>query len=43
MKAILKASVLENKYIKSNPTMKQAEFLISDKSEILFGGAAGGG
>lgn len=37
-KAILQASVLENKYIKSEPTMKQAEFLISNKQEILFGG-----
>ena len=42
-KAILQATVLENKYMPSKPTFKQAEFLISDKKEILFGGAAGGG
>lgn len=41
-KAILRAT-LENHYIKQSPTMKQAEFLINEKLEVLFGGAAGGG
>jgi predicted phage terminase large subunit-like protein len=42
-KAILKATVLDNEYLKSMPTMKQAEFLVDEHLEILFGGAAGGG
>lgn len=35
--------VLENPYIQSEPTIKQAEFLIRCDKEILYGGAAGGG
>ena len=37
------ASILENPYIPHEPTMKQAEFLINDNPEGLYGGAAGGG
>lgn len=42
-KAILTATVLDNKYIPHDPTKKQAEFLIDTRKEILYGGAAGGG
>lgn len=41
--AILRATVLENPYIPHEPTLKQAEFLLDFKPEVLFGGAAGGG
>jgi len=41
--AILRATVLENPYIPHEPTLKQAEFLLNFKPEVLFGGAAGGG
>lgn len=37
------ATILDNKYIPHDPTLKQAEFLINDNPEGLFGGAAGGG
>lgn len=42
-KAILTATVLDNPYIPLNPSAKQAEFLVDDRREILYGGAAGGG
>lgn len=41
-RAILQAT-LENKYILQKPTLKQAAFLIDERLEVLFGGAAGGG
>lgn len=34
---------MENPYIPHKPTPKQAEFLLDDRREILYGGAAGGG
>src|SRR5206468_9560004 len=40
---LLKATVLENYWITSTPTAKQAEFLALDVGEAFFGGAAGGG
>jgi predicted phage terminase large subunit-like protein len=43
LKAIMRATVLENPYIPHDPTSKQAEFLLNDVRESLFGGAAGGG
>jgi predicted phage terminase large subunit-like protein len=37
-------TVLQNSWIKHQPTAKQAEFLAqADTAEVLFGGAAGGG
>ncbi|MGP4063080.1 phage terminase large subunit [Halobacillus sp. H74] len=42
-KAIMRVTILENKYIPHDPTVKQAEFLLSDDKEALYGGAAGGG
>lgn len=42
-KAIMRATVIENKYIPHDPTLKQAEFLLLDTKEALYGGAAGGG
>lgn len=41
--AIMRATILENKYIPHDPTYKQAEFLLLDAKEALYGGAAGGG
>ena len=37
------ATVLENPYIPYKPTLKQAEFLLDEHPEVLFGGAAGPG
>lgn len=37
------ATVLVNPWIPSDPTPKQAEFLLSRDLEMLYGGAAGGG
>jgi predicted phage terminase large subunit-like protein len=34
--------VLLNPYIKQKPTVKQAQFLLLDNEEVLYGGAAGG-
>ena len=42
-KAEFAALVLDNKYIKQVPTIKQAEFLIHDELECGFGGSAGPG
>jgi predicted phage terminase large subunit-like protein len=39
----MRATIIENPYIPHDPTPKQAEFLLSDQREALFGGAAGGG
>lgn len=41
--AILEATILENPYIPHRPTPKQAEFLVLENKEALYGGAAGGG
>lgn len=35
--------VIQSQYVPHNPTPKQAELLISEKLEVLYGGAAGGG
>lgn len=35
--------IAENPFIPIEPTPKQLEFLMSDKREVLFGGAGGGG
>jgi predicted phage terminase large subunit-like protein len=35
--------VLENQWIPTEPTTKQAKFLLMPDKEVLFGGAAGGG
>lgn len=43
MKATMRATILENKYIPHDPTPKQAEFLLFEGREALYGGAAGGG
>ena len=42
-KAILMATVLENRWIPHEPTPKQAQFLILENEEAFYGGAAGGG
>lgn len=42
-KAEFAATVLDNKYIPYEPTIKQAEFLADSYLEVLFGGAAGPG
>lgn len=42
-KEIFKRTILENKWIPHKPTLKQAEFLLVDAKEALYGGAAGGG
>lgn len=41
--ALMRATILENKYIPHEPTPKQAEFLLDMRKESLYGGAAGGG
>lgn len=41
--AMLRATVLENRWIPHDPTEKQAEFLLLDNLEAFYGGAAGGG
>lgn len=40
---LLSDTILSNPYIKQIPTAKQRLCLISDKRELLYGGAAGGG
>lgn len=35
--------VRNNKYIKAEPTVKQWAFLVDERREVMFGGAAGGG
>lgn len=42
-KALLIATVLANPWIPTDPTPKQAEFLLMQDREVLYGGAAGGG
>lgn len=37
------ATVLDNPYIPTDPTIKQAEFLVDSRKEVLYGGAGGGG
>src|SRR5262245_15565615 len=42
--ALFLVTVLKNSWIKHKPTAKQAEFLaLAEASEVLYGGAAGGG
>lgn len=41
--ALFAATICNNPYIPHLPTKKQAEFLISDARELLYGGAASGG
>lgn len=36
-------TIIRNPYIPNKPTIKQMEFLLLDKKEALYGGAAGGG
>lgn len=43
MRAVMRATILENPWIPHEPTPKQAEFLLMEDREALFGGAAGGG
>jgi predicted phage terminase large subunit-like protein len=43
LKAIMRATILENPYIPHEPTPKQAEFLLTEAKESMYGGAAGGG
>ncbi|MCU6603777.1 phage terminase large subunit [Peribacillus frigoritolerans] len=43
MRALMRATIIENKYIPHDPTPKQAEFLLLQNREALYGGAAGGG
>lgn len=40
---IFQKTILENKYIPHKPTVPQAQFLLLDELEALYGGAAGGG
>ena len=42
-KSIFCATILDNPFIPHKPTIKQAEFLIHDELEGLYGGSAGGG
>ncbi len=42
-KAVIYGTVLKNPYIPVEPTRKQAEFLVRDEEEVIYGGAAGGG
>lgn len=37
------ATIQNNKFIKVKPTYKQFHYLLNDKREVLYGGAAGGG
>lgn len=40
---IFQATILQNPYIKQKPTLKQAQFLLTENEEALYGGAAGPG
>ena len=40
---MMRATILENQWIKSVPSQRQAEFLLLPDLEALYGGAAGGG
>ena len=42
-KKVFCASVVDNPYIKQEPTTKQSQFLVRTEKEAMFGGAAGGG
>jgi predicted phage terminase large subunit-like protein len=42
-KQLFLTTILQNKFIPHKPTLKQAEFLLLDTKEALYGGAAGGG
>lgn len=42
-RAILAATVLDNSYCKQTPTARQADFLVRQELEALYGGAAAGG
>lgn len=39
----MRVTIIENKYIPHDPTVKQGEFLLCNDKEALYGGAAGGG
>jgi predicted phage terminase large subunit-like protein len=39
----MRVTIFENEYIPHDPTIKQAEFLLCQEKEALYGGAAGGG
>lgn len=43
MRAVMRATILENPWIPHEPTPKQAEFLLMEDREAMFGGSAGGG
>lgn len=43
LKAVFRATILENRYIPHDPTPKQAQFLLLDEDEAFYGGSAGGG
>src|SRR5690606_33422484 len=43
LKALMRVTILENKYIPHVPTPKQAHFLLEPAKEAMYGGAAGGG
>ncbi len=40
---MMRVTIFENEYIPHDPTVKQAEFLLCQEKEALYGGAAGGG
>lgn len=40
---LIKDTVLDNPYIKENPTPKQVELLLAPEREVFFGGSVGGG
>lgn len=42
-KQLFLSTVLQNPYIPHKPTAKQAQALLTDNKEVLYGGAAGGG
>jgi len=42
-KQLFLRTLLQNPYIPHHPTVKQAQFLLLDNKEALYGGAAGGG
>lgn len=39
----MKVTIIDNNYIPHDPTIKQAEFLLYQGKEAMYGGAAGGG
>lgn len=40
---LLQKTVIENPYIPWTPHVRQAQFLVRDEEEVMYGGAAGGG